>query len=65
MLETKECRFCCRQEAKGIEVWGVFMCGSCEEALLQAPVGGEHYMHFLQILKEAKQSSGMALHEDD
>ncbi len=64
MVETKECRFCRRQGNTGIEVWGVFMCGSCEENLLQVPVGGERYMYFLEILKEAKQSCDIAWKED-
>lgn len=63
-METKTCRFCCQQGVKGIEVWGVFMCQSCEEDLLKVPVGGERYMYFLTVLKEARQSSHRALGQD-
>jgi hypothetical protein len=63
MVETRECRFCLRQSHLGIEVWGVFMCGSCEDVLLQVPVGGERYMYFLEILKEARQSCDIAFNE--
>ncbi len=54
--DSNLCRFCTREGEKGIRVWGVYMCGSCEEDLLRAPVGGERYMFFLEIFKEAKQS---------
>lgn len=61
MTETLQCHFCGRQEARGVRVWGVCMCGPCQDDLLEAPVGGDRYMHFLRLLKEAKESWDQAL----
>lgn len=63
MSDVLCCRFCSRQGEKGVRVWGVHMCGACQEELLQAEVGGERYLYFLKVLKEAKESWDWAAEE--
>ncbi len=63
MTDSVKCRFCSQAGERGIWVWGVYMCGSCEEDLLRAPMAGERYMYFLKIFKEARQSCNFAMED--
>ncbi len=56
MTADLQCQFCSRRGEKGVRVWGVHMCCNCQDELLEAPVGGERYLYYLRILKEAKES---------
>ena len=56
MRDETKCHFCLRREDEGIRVWGLYMCPSCQDDLIAAPVGGERYMYFLAELKKAGQA---------
>ena len=56
MADDLCCKFCSRQGESGVWVFGVYMCGGCQEELLDTPVAGERYLYFLKVLKEAKES---------